>query len=201
MANYGAWITPSQLSGSGEADVNFTGQQNTGRGQRSTQVRFTAANCEDVLRTITQQGKPESVDIDDTASVSQAGQTLTISGVSNSKKLTFSKANDGIGLTIPSTYTAAGASATNGTNIPNDPGAAADYNFSIVFANVGANPGITARTCQLIVTDEGGHTDTCLITQAAGAAYLTVTPASLEMDWEGHAVTAHVSSNTSWSIS
>lgn len=199
--SYSSWATPSQQSGSGSADVSWSAEANTGRNQRSTSPKFTAAGCSDVPITINQAGKPEFTDMDDTGSIAQGGAVLTVHGISNSAKLTFSLANNNIGLVLPSTYLAGGASVNNGQAITGDPGAVAQYNFSLQFATPGANPGITARTTQLIVTDEAGHTDTCLITQAAGEAYLTVTPTTIDLDWEGTAETVHVDSNTSWSIS
>lgn len=198
---YSSWAHPSQNSGSGTADVSWSGDLNTGRNQRSTSPKFTAASCNDVPISVNQAGKPEFVEQDDTGSIAKSGATLTVHGTANSSKLTFSLANNNIGLTLPANYTAAGASTANGVAIAGDPGAAAQFNFSITFANPGANPGTTARTTQLIVTDAAGHTDTCLITQAAGDAYLTVSPTTVELDWEGNPVTIHVESNTSWSIS
>jgi hypothetical protein len=71
-------------------------------------------------------------------------------------------------------------------------------------ANVGATPTITAKSVQLIVTDDGGHTATCTITQAAGDPTLSVTPSSITLDW--NAATAQTSasfsiaSNTNWTI-
>lgn len=198
---YSSWAHPSQNSGSGSADVSWTGDSNTGRNQRSTTPKFTAASCDDVPITVNQAGKPEFVDQDDTGSIAKGGATLTVHGTANSSKLTFSFGTNNIGLTMPSTYTAAGTSTANGANISGDPGASAQYAFSITFTSPGANPGTTARTTQLVVTDAAGHTDTCTITQAAGDAYLTVTPTTVELDWEGNPETVHVDSNTTWSIS
>jgi len=69
---------------------------------------------------------------------------------------------------------------------------------------VGANPTITAKTCQLIVTDDGGHTATCTITQAAGDPTLSVSPASVTLDWNAASAETSssftVTSNTNWSI-
>ena len=77
-------------------------------------------------------------------------------------------------------------STENGANISGDPGATQQYAFSIQFANVGANPTITAKSVQLIVTDDGGHTATCTITQAAGDPVLSVSPESVTLDWNAY---------------
>ena len=203
---YSAWLIPSKTQGSGNDTVNVTaGSDNTGRNARSTNMTFKAANCDDVVRQVTQAGKPEFVTIQGTAAVDKTGGTVTISGVSNSKKLTFSLASGGtLPLTLPSTYTANSVATANGANISGDPGGSQEFPFSIQFANIGANPDITAKSVQLIVTDDAGHTATCTITQAAGNATLSVTPASVTLDW--NAATAqtsasfNVTSNTNWTV-
>ena len=203
---YSAWLVPSKTSGSGNDTVNVTaGADNTGRNARSTNMTFKAANCEDVVRQVTQAGKPEFVTIAGTAAIEKTGGTITISGTSNSKKLTFSLASGGtLSLTLPDNYTANSVSTANGANISGDPGASQEYAFSIQFANVGANPTISAKSCQLIVTDDAGHTATCTITQAAGDPTLSVSPASVTLDWNAYSAETSasftVTSNTNWTI-
>ena len=203
---YSAWLIPSKTSGSGNDTVNVTaGADNTGRNARSTNMTFKAANCEDVVRQVTQAGKPEFVTIAASAAIDKTGGTITISGISNSKKLTFSLASGGtLVLTLPDNYTANSVSTANGANINGDPGATQEYAFSIQFANVGANPTISAKSCQLIVTDDGGHTATCTITQAAGDPTLAVLPASVTLDWNAYSAETSasfaVTSNTNWTI-
>ena len=71
---YANWLQPSKTSGSGNDTVNVSAlSSNTGRNARSTTVTFKAANCDDVLRTVLQQGKPETSAIQSTASATQAG--------------------------------------------------------------------------------------------------------------------------------
>ena len=204
---YASWLIPSKTQGSGNDTVNVTaGADNTGRNARSTNMTFKAANCEDVVRAVTQAGKPEFVTIESAKSVDKAGvQTLTITGTSNSSKLTFSLASGGtLALTLPSSYTANSVSTNNGAAISGDPGATQEFPFSIAFNNIGVNPTISARSAQLIVTDNAGNTATCTITQAAGDATLSVSPASVHLDW--NAATAQtsasfsVTSNTNWTI-
>ena len=203
---YSAWLVPSKTSGSGNDTVNVTaGADNTGRNARSTNMTFKAANCEDVVRQVMQSGKPEFVNIAASAAIDKTGGTITISGVSNSKKLTFSLASGGtLELTLPANYTANSVSTANGADISGDPGATQEYAFSIQFANVGANPTITAKSCQLIVTDDGGHTATCTITQAEGDPTLEVSPSSVQIDWNAYTAETSasftVTSNTNWTI-
>ena len=203
---YAQWLVPSKTQGSGNDTVNVTaGADNTGRNARSTNMTFKAANCPDVVRQVTQAGKPEFVTLQASAAIDKTGGTLTISGTSNSKKLTFSLASGGtLVLTLPSTYTANSVATANGAAIASDPGGSQEFPFSIQFANVGANPTIMAKSVQLIVTDDGGHTATCTITQAAGDPTLSVTPSSITLDW--NAATAqtsasfNVTSNTNWTV-
>ena len=204
---YANWLTPSKTQGSGNDTVNVTaGADNTGRNSRQTTMTFKAANCPDVERTVIQAGKPEFVTIESAKSVDKAGvATLTISGVTNSSKLTFALASGGsLPLTLPSSYNANSVSTDNGAAISGDPGATQEFPFSIAFTSIGANPTIAARSVQLIVTDNAGNTATCTITQAAGDATLSVSPASVQLDW--NAATAEtsasftVTSNTNWTI-
>jgi hypothetical protein len=195
-----SWIKVDPASGSGNVNVKVSSTtEHTGRVARTTILTWKAANVADVQRTVNQAGKPEYVDIDDAVSADKAGKVVTISGVSNSKKLTFSLGTGDLTITLPSTYTANSVSTSNGANINGDPGATAVYNFSIVIT-VPANTSTSAKTRQLIVTDEGGHQDVCLITSAAGDAYITIADSVIELDYKGTAVTVEVKSNTNWTI-
>lgn len=51
-----------------------------------------------------------------------------------------------------------------------------------------------------IVTDEGGHQDVCLLTLAAGDAYLRVAEGDIQLDYQGNPVTVNVESNTDWTV-
>lgn len=201
---YASWLTPSKLSGSGNDTVNVSASSsNTGRNSRSTTVTFKAADCADVARTVNQAGKPEFVSIQSTASVVKAGvNTLTITGTSNSSKLTFSLSSGAtLTLTLPGTYSAAGATTNNGAAISGDPGATAEYTFSIAFSDIAANTTVSAKTAQLVVTDNAGNTSTCTITQAAGDPVLSVSPASVDLPWDASTSASFtVTSNTNWTV-
>lgn len=194
------WVKTNPSSGSGNATVNVSSvAEHTGRTARTTILTWKAANVADVQRTVNQAGKPEYVDIDDAASADKAGKVVTISGISNSKKLTFALGTGDLGITLPSTYTANSLSTNNGAAISGDPGALAEYPFSIVI-NVPANEDIVSKSRQIIVTDEGGHQDVCTLTSAAGDAYVTVAEGDIELDYLGTPVAVAVESNTSWTI-
>lgn len=194
------WLKVNPSSGSGNATINVSSvSEHTGRTARTTVLTWKAANVADITRNVTQAGKPEYVDIDNTAAADQAGKLVTISGISNSAKLTFSLGSGDLQISLPATYTAASVTTTNGAAISGDPGASAQYNFSIAI-NVPANTGIAALTRQIIVSDNAGHQDTCTLTLAAGDAFVTVAEGTIELDYKGTAVAVAVQSNTSWSI-
>lgn len=194
------WVKVNPSQGSGDATVNVSSTaEHTGRVLRTTILTWKAANVADIQRTVNQAGKPEYVDIADAASADKAGKVVTISGVSNSKKLTFSLGSGNLSITLPSSYTANSLNTNNGANISGDPGASAEYNFSISIT-VPANDDITAKTRQIIVTDEGGHQDVCTLTSAAGDAYVTIAEGDIELDYLGTPVAVEVKSNTTWTI-
>lgn len=202
-----SWAVVSPASGSGNKAVNVSSNEAyTGRVARSTTLTITAANVTPVNVTVNQAGKPEFTEnTSDTATAVQGGQTVTVSGISNSSKLTFSLGTGNLNITLPTKYTAGGVQTNNGANITGDIGASQQFNWSISFT-VSANSGVTELSRQIIVTDAAGNTDTCVLTQAAGDAYLRVKRGgveitSIDLDWEGTAVSFDVESNTAWSIS
>lgn len=204
---YANWLNPSKTQGSGNDTVNVSANaDNTGRQARQTQMTFKAANVADVVRTVIQAGKPEFVSIQSAAAVSKDGQqVLTIEGISNSSKLTFSLGGGAtLALTLPATYLANSLETANGANIAGDPGAGAEYPFSIQFTDLPANSQVQEKTCQLIVTDAAGHTQTCTITQAAADPTLSVSPETVTIDWnaatEETSASFSVTSNTNWTI-
>lgn len=195
------WLKADPSTGSGDGVVNVsTISEHTGRKFRTTTLTWKAANVEDVVRNVSQAGKPEYVDIDDAASSDKLGKLVTISGVSNSAKLTFSLGTGNLmDISLPSTYTANSVSTQNGAAIAGDPGALAQYIFSIAIS-VPANEGINPLTRQIIVEDEGGHRDVCLLTLAAGDAYIRIQEGDIELDYLGTPVAVAVESNTTWSV-
>lgn len=194
------WVNVNPLKGSGNATVNVSSSAvHTGRAARTTVLTWKAANVADVMRTVSQAGKPQYVDIDDSASADKAGKVVTISGKSNAARLSFSLGTGDLVISLPTTYTANGLKINNGSSISGDPGASAEYDFSIVI-DVPANSGTAVLTKQIIVQDEAGNRDTCTLTLAAADAYVTVQEGTIELDHLGTPVSVQVQSNTSWEI-
>lgn len=199
---YASWVTPDKVSGNGNDSVAWTGSAHTGRSSRTTTATFAASGVESKTLTIIQAGKTEFVSIDTTAAVDKTGGTLTIHGTSNSSKLTFSLTGaNNIGLVLPASYTAASISTNNGAAITGDPGAAQQYAFEITFTGIDENTSISSLTSQLTVKTNNNQSAVCDITQAAGDAYLTISPTTINLTAAGTAVSVAVSSNTSWTIS
>lgn len=203
---YASWAIPNKESGNGNDTVSWSASEHTGRSPRTTTATFSASGVESKTLTIIQSGKTEFVSFSDsTAAIDKTGGTLTITGTSNSSKLTFAlTGTNGIGLTLPSSYTASSVSTNNGSAITGDPGATQQYTFSITFTNIGANTTISSKTSQLTVTPNSGSSDAvvCTITQAAGDAYLTISPNTITIPAAGTpAQSVTVSSNTNWTIS
>lgn len=199
---YASWVTPDKVSGNGNDSVAWAGSAHTGRTARTTTATFAASGVESKVLTIIQAGKTEFVTIDATASVDKTGGTLTIHGVSNSSKLTFSLTGaNGIGLVLPSSYKANSVNTNNGTAITGDPGAVQEYAFEITFTGIEENTFVSSLVSQLTVKTNNNQSAVCDITQAAGDAYLTISPSTINLTAAGTAVSVTVSSNTSWNIS
>lgn len=194
------WILINPKSGSGNKSVSVSASEHTGRSPRESNLIFSAANCEDVIRKVIQAGKPEFTQLTETSvSVPKEGKTVTISGISNSSKLTFSLGTGELSINLPGSYTANSLSTENGTVINGDPGSLAQFNFSIAI-NVHANETIDSLSRQVIVTDASGKVATCTLAQTAGDPYLRIQTGDINLTYAGTAVSVNVESNTSWTI-
>ena len=133
--------------------------------------------------------------------VDKGGGTVTLTGKSNSPKITFSKGTgDIISANIAAIkFTANGAEATSGTAISGDPGAKAKYSFSLTLT-AAANETIKARTQQIIATANGGQKATTTLNQTAGDPFIEVTPTSIDVPQDGTAVQVTVDTNTTFTV-
>lgn len=160
----GFTLTPK--TGTGNAEVSISCSERTGRVATSP-VTFTAKMDDFSVSksvSVVQEGKAEFVTLDVTAvSVDKKGEVVNITGTSNSSKLSFSCAADEVTF---SSYTANGASAANGAAIAGDPGASAQFAFSIP-VTVSVNTTASSKKYELDVTTSGGQTATVLLTQLA----------------------------------
>lgn len=133
--------------------------------------------------------------------VDKGGGTVTLTGNSNSQKITFSKGTgDIIGANIAAIkFIANGAEATSGTDISGDPGAKAKYKFSLTLT-AAANETIKARTQQIIAAAKGGQKATATLSQTAGDPFIEVIPTSIDVPQNGSTVQVTVDTNTTFTV-
>lgn len=134
--------------------------------------------------------------------VDKGGGSVTLTGKSNTTKITFSKGagDDVIGADISAiNFTANGASATSGIAITGDPGAKAKYTFSVTLT-AAANETIESRTQQIIATATGGQKATATLNQTAGDPFIEVTPIKIDVPQDGSAVQVTVDTNTTFTV-
>ena len=144
----------------------------------------------------------EFIQFDNTSpAVDKGGGTITLTGKSNSQKITFSKGTgDIIGANIAAIkFTANGAEATSGIAIKGDPGAKAKYIFRLTLT-AAANETIKARTQQIIATANGGQRATTTLNQTAGDPFIEVAPTNIDVPQDGSAVQVTVDTNTTFTV-
>lgn len=144
----------------------------------------------------------EFIEFDNTKpAVDKGGGTITLTGKSNSPKITFSKGTGNIiNASIEAIkFTANGAAATSGTAISGDPGAKAKYIFSLTLT-AAENETIEARTQQIIATANGGQKATVTLNQTAGDPFIEVIPTSIDVPQDGSTVQVTVDTNTTFTV-
>lgn len=198
-----SWLTTTPNSGNGNGSISNTGQVHTGREVRTGTVTVTGVGVgQPKSYSVTQKAKPEFVSFDNGVEMSapKEGGVVTVTGKSNSQTLTYAFVGDAQGVSLPGSYKANGAATNNGEAIAGDPGAVAEYASSIELT-LPANDSVEEISRVVKVTTAGGQTAQITIKQAAGDAYLNVSPASITLEADGSAVSVTVESNTSWTVS
>lgn len=196
------FVTVDPVSGSGDQAVNFSGEKHTGRFQRTINLTVTTNGGAKKALVVNQAAAAEVVRSDSpNASVQKTGGNVTITGKSNSTKLTFAVTpaeDNGLTLQLPANYTAAGKTTANGTVIADDPGAAGEFVWSITISDVPANVTIEELTATLKVTAAGGQIANVTVTQAAGDSTIELDKETINLDVNGTQQTVNVTSNDSW---
>lgn len=202
-------VTPSE--GNGNKIISVTSKTKpTGRNDvRSSITGKIVGQSSSVTINVTEKGKAEFVTFsgkDKTVHVGENGETIEITGTSNSSKLTFSWSTNEIGIPNVTSFTVNGnTSATSGTAITGDPGATAQYTFKVSIV-VPKNNTTNNRDSVLKVTcNTTSITDNFTISQMAGAAYLYLnltgtTTASITIPQNGTSQNVNVLSNTNWTF-
>lgn len=196
------FATVDPVSGSGDQAVSISGDKYTGRLERTTNLIVVTNGGVQKALVVNQAAAAESVTSDSpTATVAKTGGNVTITGKSNSTKLTFAATpaeENGLTLQLPENYTAAGKQTANGAFIADDPGATGEFVWSITISNVPANVSIEELVATLSVTAAGGQKAQVTITQAAGDSTLEIDKETINLDVNGSAQTVNVTSNDEW---
>lgn len=196
------FVTVNPVSGSGDQAVNFSGEKHTGRLQRTINLTVATNGGAKKALVVNQAAAAEAVRSDSpNASVQKAGGNVTITGKSNSTKLTFTvepAEENGLRLLLPANYTAAGKTTANGDVIADDPGAAGEFVWSITLPGIPANATIEELTATLKVAAAGGQTANVTVTQTAGDSTIELDKRVINLDVNGTQQTVNVTSNDSW---
>lgn len=202
-------VTPSE--GNGNTTIRITSKTKpTGRNDVTSSITGKiVGQSNSVTINVTEKGKAEFVTFsgkDKTVHVGEDGETIKITGTSNSSKLTFSWSTNEIGIPNVTSFTVNSSTpATSGTAITGDPGATAQYTFTVSIV-VPKNNTTDNRDSVLKVTcNTTSITDNFTISQMAGAAYLYLnstgtTTASITIPQNGTSQTVNVLSNTNWTF-
>lgn len=221
-----SWINLSKTSGSGDGSFTISAPAHTGRVARTGTVSVSGtgvSGTKDVA--VTQAAKAAYVafnNLEEAIAANAQASNITISGKSNAAKLKFEwvlvdgqtaeweKDKDGNVQTnginyptieIPSVYTVNGANAGNDTDIPGDPGASDEYDFSIVIPMPKNDAVVDVyRTLKVTADDSSSLTSQVTIVQSAGDARLEVSPTTINLVEAGTEQTIEVVSNTSWTV-
>lgn len=197
-----SWLTVDPMSGSGNDTLNNTAPEHTGREARETTVTGTGSGVASPDTYVVEQaGKAEFIQFNDGAEMSapKGGGAVSVSGKSNSAKLSFSEVGGG-GLEIAENYTAGGKSTANGQAIAGDPGADAEYDFTVQIT-LPENDTTEEKTFTLKVDNGGSVSRQIVVKQAAGDAYFRFAKAKITIPQAGGSASVGVESNTTWTIS
>lgn len=198
-----SWLTTTPDRGSGNGSISNTATAHTGREVRTGTVTVTGSGVSEAKTySVTQKAKQEFVSFDNGVEMSapKTGGAVTVLGKSNSAALTYAWVGDVSDVELPAQYKANGAATNNGVAIAGDPGATAEYASSIELT-FPANETIEEVSRVIKVTAQGGQEAQITIKQAAGDAFLNVTPNSITLEADGSAVSVTVESNTTWTVS
>lgn len=193
-----SWLTVNPMAGEGNATLTNSGTIHKGRLERQTVVTAVVKGIEAAKSyQVKQEPTAEYITLDKTSfDVGEGASTITVSGKSNSPKITFSlgTGND-IPIVLPANYTANGLLTVNGTSIPDDPGAVDEFVFSMKIPipknTVGKRTGkvsVTGSTSSVTGTVTITQaTSTWTVTYSKGDYINTINKTSEKINWGGTA--------------
>lgn len=205
IPSYLSWV-PKTGTGNAQIKINSTTPYK-GRSNRTTEIPGKiVGKSNSVTVTVVETAADEYITPDGLSiNVAKGGETIHVTGKSNSKILTFKwKTNFGL-LTVTSYKVNGSVAATSGTAISGDPGAKAEYTYDVTIV-VPKNETIKARSATLEIKGEGTSVvKTITITQALGDSYLYlnsqgITTATVTIPKGGGEQTLSVLSNDEWTF-
>lgn len=208
MAEIPSYLSWNPKSGTGNKTVTInSAQPYKGRTDRETVIPGKiAGKANSIEVTVIETAEDEFITPEaDSLNVTKAGETIHITGKSNSKLLTF-EWSENFGLTNVTSYKVNSTiSAVSGTAIPDDPGATSEYIYDVTVV-VPPNNTVLSRVAKLLIKNEEGIVNkTITITQAVGDSYLYInsqgtTSATVTIPKGGGAQTINIISNDSWTF-
>lgn len=203
----GIVVNPSTGSGNTELKVKAQTPNRGNRVRQKAEFTVTAPGVSTPKKFIANHlPAAEFVKFDNgsTQAVDKAGGVVTITGTSNSPKLTFSKGSGTIITEDISSveYQANGLDTVNGVEIFGDPGAQASFAFTLTIDAV-ENETVDEKIQQITVKGAGGSevTATIILNQTAGDPTLEVNPTSINVPQDGSEVSVQVTTNTTFTVS
>lgn len=205
IPSYLSWV-PKTGTGNQQITINSTTPYK-GRSNRTTEIPGKiVGKSNSVTVTVVETAAAEYITPNGLSiNVAKGGETIHVTGKSNSKILTFNwKTNFGLPA-VTSYKVNASVTATSGTAISGDPGAKAEYTYDVTIV-VPKNETIKARSATLEIKGEGASVvKTITITQALGDSYLYLnsqgtTTATITIPAGGGAQTLKVLSNDEWTF-
>lgn len=205
IPSYLSWV-PKTGTGNAQIKINSANPY-TGRTDRSTAISGKIVGKTNTVRvTVIEKAADEFITPNSlTINVAKGGETIHVTGKSNSKLLTFTwKTNFGI-ANITSFKVNSSTAATSGTAITGDPGATGEYTYDVTIV-VPKNGTIKVRSATLEIKGEGSTVvKTITITQALGDSYLYLnsqgtTTATITIPKGGGEQTLKILSNDEWTF-
>lgn len=205
IPSYLSWV-PKTGTGNAQIKINSTTPYK-GRSNRTTEISGKiVGKSNSVTVTVVETAAAEYITPDGLSiSVAKGGETIHVTGKSNSKLLTFTwKTNFGI-TNVTSFKVNSSTTATSGTAIAGDPGATGEYTYDVTVV-VPKNETITARSATLEIKGEGSTVVKIItITQALGDSYLYLnsqgtTTATVTIPKGGGEQTLKILSNDEWTF-
>lgn len=205
IPSYLSWV-PKTGTGNAQIKINSASPYK-GRSNRTTEISGKiVGKSNSVTVTVVETAAAEYITPDGLSiKVAKGGETIHVTGKSNSKLLTFTwKTNFGI-ANVTSFRVNGSTTATSGAAITGDPGATGEYTYDVTVV-VPKNETIKARSAILEIEGEGlTVVKTITITQALGDSYLYLnsqgtTTATVTIPKGGGEQTLRVLSNDEWTF-